>query len=379
MQPHVDAEPSHHRRTTDHRAGTTPGPVRVLRLATLVLALALMLGAVLPGAAGRVAAQGATPGASPVASPVADLTPAIGAAVASLLAQQAEDGGFLGFSGEPDPGVTTDAVLALGAADNAGVDTGAALPDALAYLETAGPAYAETGPGQRAKLVLAVVAAGADPRAFAGADQFAPVETADPEGGVHGGGMFDHALVTLAAAAVGSDLVEELATTLLANQIDDGSWGFEGTAPGSGDTNTTALAIQAQAAAGRGDDAAVAEGVAYLRSAQARTGGFAYQPGDPLVPDANSTALAVQALIAVGEDPASAGANEALGALTAFQEESGGFRYNDETPGENLFATVQAIPALAGQPLPILPEGTPGSSAGPAASPAAAVPDRAEV
>jgi hypothetical protein len=372
----VDAKTVNHQSTGHAKA--VPGPVALVRCAALILALALMLGAALPGAAGRVAAQGVTPGGSPVASPVADLTPAIEAAVASLLAQQAEDGGFVGFSGETDPGVTTDAALALAAADNVGVETGTAIPDALAYLKAAGPAYAETGPGQRAKLVLAVAAGGADPRAFAGADQFAPIETADPGGGVYGGGMFDHALVTLAASAVGSDLVGELATTLLANRIEDGSWGFEGTAPGSGDTNTTALAIQALAAAGRGDDPAVAEGIAYLRSAQARSGGFAYQPGDPLVPDANSTALAVQALIAAGEDPADAAANGALGALTAFQEESGGFRYNDETPGENLFATVQAIPALAGQPLPILPEGTIGASGTPAASPAAAVPDRAE-
>ena len=374
--------------TGDHLTAVEPRAWRVLaacpalaRAGRRLLATILVLGVLLPALATGAAATahddhgtpGASPGASPAASPGAGAVGvALEAAVGSLLGQQAADGGFPGFEGTSDPGVTTDAVVALAAAANVGLNTGEAIPAALAFLEGAGPTYAETGVGQRAKLVLALVAGGADPGAFAGADQFAPVEAAEAPGGVYGQGAFDHSLVTLAAVAVGSPLADGMAEALVGAQLGDGAWGFaaDGT-EGAGDTNTTALAVQALVAAGRGDDPAVGAAVDYLRSAQAREGGFAYQPADPLVPDANSTALAVQALIAVGEDPAGTEANGAFGALTAFQEESGGFRYNDETPGENLFATVQAVPALAGQPLPILPAGTDGHGATPDASPAA--------
>ena len=84
-----------------------------------------------------------------------------------------------------------------------------------------------------------------------------------------------------------------------------------------------------------------------------RTGGFAYGPGDPLVADANSTALVIQALIAAFEDPSSPEWGNAALALSQFQTDSGGFRYllTDEEP--NLLATVQAIPAMAGMPLPV--------------------------
>jgi hypothetical protein len=40
----------------------------------------------------------------------------------------------------------------------------------------------------------------------------------------------------------------------------------------------------------------------------------------------------------------------------AFQNESGSFSYVLDPKDENLFATVQAIPALAAQPFPIMPK-----------------------
>ncbi len=69
--------------------------------------------------------------------------------------------------------------------------------------------------------------------------------------------------------------------------------------------------------------------------------------------DANSTALVVQALIATGEDPSSQNWGNAMAALLRFQTGGGGFRYLDGDTEANLFATVQAMPALAGLPLPI--------------------------
>jgi hypothetical protein len=91
-----------------------------------------------------------------------------------------------------------------------------------------------------------------------------------------------------------------------------------------------------------------------LHTLQAPDGsGFAYGAGDPLQADANSTALVVQALIATGEDPTSQTWGNTMAALLCFQTSGGGFRYLGADTEANLFATVQAVPAVAGLPLPI--------------------------
>ena len=330
-----------------------------------VIQLVLVAGLALSAA--TVAAQPATPGASPVASPVTGSV--LERAGTYLQSQQAADGGFPGFESTSDPGVTADAVVALASARQAGVDVGSAIEDALAYLEAEGLAYAETGAGQRAKLILAVVAAGDDPSSFAGQDLVESLFATEPETGIYGSGLFDHALVTLAAAAVGSDRTAALAEPFASYQTPDGSWAFDtSTAAGGGDTNTTALVVQALVAAGMGDSPAIEPALAFLGMAQAPGGGFAYQPADPLVPDANSTALALQALFAAGTDPGNESVNAALDALAAFQNPSGGFRYTDDVPEDNLFATVQAMPALASLALPVTAEDGPAT---PVASPLA--------
>jgi prenyltransferase beta subunit len=327
--------------------------VHVGLLVALALALCVTVGS---ATIQPVAAQSATPGAGATASPVA--AEGLEGAVSYLEGQQAEDGGFPGFEGTSDPGITADAVIALAAAREAGIEVGKSIDDALGYLEGTGVAYAETGAGQRAKLILALVAAGADPTSFAGEDLVQPLfGEAQPEPGIVGSGMFDHALVTLAAAAVGSDQAATLAEQFASYQVADGSWAFDAsTEVGAGDTNTTSLVIQALVAAGMSDASAIEQALSYLGMAQAPGGGFAYQPAEPLAPDANSTALAIQALIATGTDfSASEPAAASMAALLDFQNPSGGFQYTADTPDDNLFATVQAVPALAGRSAPVVP------------------------
>lgn len=274
-------------------------------------------------------------------------------AVEWLISQQADDGGFLGFSGTSDPGVTADAVLALAAAKNAGVDVD--LSSMIVYLQENALVYAQTGPGQAAKLVLAISAAGGDPTDFQGVNPLSLVEASSlSESGIIGFGSFDHALGILSLVASGNDVPETAIAALQRTQIEDGSWSFDGgTATGTGDTNTTALVVQALAAAGMSDDPMVDEALDYLKSTQVESGAFPFQPGSAPTGDANSTAVVVQAILAIGADPASDEWNDALGALAAFQNPSGAFRYTDEQPDDNLFATLQSIPALAGKPYPI--------------------------
>jgi prenyltransferase beta subunit len=298
-----------------------------------------------------------------VLSPVSaqQATPAVGgdpldAATAWLLTQQAEDGGFVGFSGETDAGTTVDAILALAAAQQAGVEVD--LAPALVFLSQGDGAliYAQTGAGQAAKLVLALVAAGSDPHDINGVDPYSLVQAGlNADTGFYGFGAFDHALAMLAMVAVGDDVPEEAVSRLVNAQLEDGSWAFDGSeAEGAGDTNTTAIAIQAMAAAGFGDGRDVLQALDYLRSTQVVGGGFPYQPADGAAADANSTGIVVQALIAAGQDPTSPEWNDAQSALLGFQNESGAFRYMMDPPDDNLFATLQAIPAIAAVPFPIV-------------------------
>ena len=313
-----------------------------------------------------VLAQDATPAAAPTPTPD-PLREPLERAVEYLLAQQAEDGGFVGFAGTADPGTTADAVVALKAAGFRGITVDPAITAALVYLEPQAAAYAAIGPGQAAKLALAAVAAGRDPAAFGGVDLLAaataplatptagtPTATPAIPGG-YGTGIFDHALVMLALAAVHRPVPPEAIAALRATQLADGSWAFDGsTEPGAGDSNTTALVVQALVASGNGTDPMVAAALDYLRAVQTVTGQFAFQATEPLVADANSTALAVQAIVATGQDPTSPDDwRNAVRGLAAFQNVSGAFRYQDAEPADNLLATLQAIPALAGIPLPV--------------------------
>jgi Prenyltransferase and squalene oxidase repeat len=314
-------------------------------------------------------AQEATPGALSESTAMSPLE----AASAWLREQQDASGGFLGFSGEPDPGTTTDAVMALYAAQHRDPAAAASLDAALEYLarEENGAAYARTGPGQAAKLTLAAVTGGRDPRDFAGLDlvaaMTAPLATPVPDAiaGIYGDDLYDHALVLIALTAAGETIPEEAWQPVRVAQGKDGGWAFDGsTAPGAADSNTTALAIQALVAGGYGDDPMVDRALAFLSSLRAPDGGFAYGPADPLVADANSTALVLQALLAAGHDPASPEWGNAPLALALFQTPSGGLRYMvaDEEP--NLLATVQAIPAMEGLSLPVVQACAEGDAAG---------------
>jgi prenyltransferase beta subunit len=282
-----------------------------------------------------------------------DADSALEAATTWIIAQQADDGGFLGFSGESDASTTADAVIALAAAKNAGVDV--ELESVLVYLRENALVFAQTGPGQAAKLVLAIVAAGGDPTDVDGVNPLSLVEAGSKsESGMIGFGPFDHALGILALVVTGTEVPDTAIEVLRTTQTEDGSWGFDGgTAAGTGDTNTTSMVIQALVAAGLSDDSMVARGLDYLKSTQVETGAFPYQPGSAPNGDANSTAFVVQAIIAVGQDPASTDWNNAAAALATFQNPSGAFQYTDDQPDDNLFATLQAIPAIAGQAYPI--------------------------
>ena len=284
--------------------------------------------------------------------------PAIGPAVTWLTRQQQADGSYLGFSGKSDPGTTAGIALALAASgtDPATVSNGGS--SMIAYLSSSASTYGTTVAGA-SKLTLAVVAAGLDPRAFGGQNLVQEILAhLDPKTGLLDPQLYIHAYAMLALAAAGQTVPIAAVTALEQHQATDGGWAFTGeTDAGKADSNTTAIAVQALVASGDGSSSTIPAAMKYLAGLQDGSGLYAYQPanGSPILGDANSTALVIQALIATGETLDSAAVSKSLATLDKMQNSSGALFYQQSTPADNLLATEQALPALAGKALPIWP------------------------
>ena len=226
-------------------------------------------------------------------------------ALAAARAQQKPDGSFNGFG----IGSTIDAVLAIRAAGgdpNAPTSTGAT---AAQYLAGVAPAYA-TSAAARGKLLAGVVALGADPQRFGGLNLVSSTTaTYNAANGQYGTSVWDQSWAMIGLASAGQTIPISATQRFAAIATPGGGWGFAANDPAP-DADSTGLALQALAAAERQQDAtycttglgsrnsAVRAGIAWLRSAQNRDGGFAGFDGST---SATSTGLALQGLAAHGE------------------------------------------------------------------------------
>jgi hypothetical protein len=296
-----------------------------------------------------------------------------------LAAQQQADGGFTnGFSEGSDLGTTCDTILAIAAAGQDASKWGSAAGNSpLDYLHAQVTAGAMDALGLKAKTVLALLATGQDPTAFAGSDLIADLNAAyDEASGGYGSSVFDQALVMLTLSAAGEPVPSAAAEYLLDMQGEDGAWSLFGGAEDVGDTNTTALAMQALCATGHCDE--LGDAFTYLHQVQNKDGGFPYQnPSDyGTDTDANSSAIVLQALLAAGESPSdwSPAGDSPLEALNALHDsDSGGFLWQAAVPGANVLATAQAIPALASYTFVDLPRVAAAQTPGDVPSPGGAV------
>ena len=300
-----------------------------------------------------------------VAAPVGAAGPpaALAGGIQWLRGQQHDDGGF----GAPasNGSASTDAALAFAAAgiDPAAVRRGSR--SLLDYLLAVAPSYGQS-PAGAAKLALAAVATGRDPRSFGGQDLPAVIRRSITADGQYGASLFEHGYAVLALAGAGEPVDPRALERIVRSQISDGAGGFAGPGqPGDGDSNTTALLVQALVAAGQTETPALTAALGYLRRSLVAGGGFTYAPGqeEPPAADANSTALAVQALLALNEAPGAPGWAGSLDRLARFQNASGALRWRDDQPDDNLLATVQALPALAELYLPFTPADASGARA----------------
>lgn len=294
-----------------------------------------------------------------VTDPVAAADTPASRAVAYLFAAQSADGSLGG-----SPGQTEDYILGAAAT---GFDPATLVAcsgtSAFDYL-AANIAGATADAGKTAKLILAVVAGHRSPAAFGGTDLLARLETDRSSGtGAYGdGSTFSQSLAILALHAAGLPMPTDSIAYLASLQDADGSWNYGAKADAiAGDTNSTAVALMALAAAG--SSSAVPKALTWLHGQQLADGGFPYQGGSDATSDPDSDALVIEALTAVGESPSGAawavGGDTPVSNLLTFQAADGGFIFpGNKAP--DTFTTSEVPEGLAGTPPDRVTTFTPG-------------------
>ncbi|MFN2137267.1 MAG: prenyltransferase/squalene oxidase repeat-containing protein [Candidatus Promineifilaceae bacterium] len=280
---------------------------------------------------------------------------------------QNEDGGFgTDFgTGEPASSIsaTLDAILAMSAVGYSADQTyNGASQSAVNYLRansTGLQSYAAVSGGANGKVILALTAANKDPRTFAIHNYVQQLQRQydDSSGSIGSTTAFDQSLAIMALSAVSEPVPEEALAWLESLQADDGSWddGF-GTPQNS---DATGMALMALFAGGRqAGDSSVNSALDFLKDSQLDSGGWEY--GSGFGENANSTAIVVQALSAAGQEFSnshgvwSKGGASPLDALMAWQAPNGAFQADyGQGRFDDLYTTVQGIPAVAGRPYPL--------------------------
>jgi len=282
---------------------------------------------------------------------------AVQRALAWLHTQQEEDGRFGRSRTVQDAPATADVVLAIALA---GENPGSAAwsrggRSALAALAELAPGYVGSDAGKAGKVVRAIVAAGADPRAFGGTDYIAIIQKAyGPATGLyHPDSLFRHLLAVQGMAAAGVSVPPGAIQAILASQGDDGGWGWvvPVTRTLRADVDTTGRALTALVSVGVPlTSTAILRATAYLAQQQRADAGWGGQ-GSEGQTNSNSTALALQGLLAAGKNPEAPpwtrGAATPVTALLALQEPSGAFAYSATQAESRLLATTDALHALA--------------------------------
>lgn len=381
-------------------------PPRGRRAAALALA-ALLAALLLPFVGSGPATAASTPQSNAAATWLAGLVGPDGAV---------EDPN----SGNPSVSGTVQVALALVAnqSDRDAIDRalGYILPNVGTYVVSNG----QDSPGRLGYLLVLASATGGDARDFGtpGVDLVARLDATygAVEPGFFGtpdqyNAVFNQSLSVIGLVAAGQPVPAGAITWLTEQQCDagnssEGGWqGYRSSTAGvldpceessgtmytGADSNSTAIAVQALAAAGA--NGPVAAAVAFLGLTQSATsGGFGYYAGDTVV-DPNSTALGIQALVAAGEDPTggawSVGGGTPYSSLAGWQITSGADAGALASPyssgAADFLATFQGLWGLAMAPLPFpvlpapmptttttAPTPTPTTTVVPGAAPAAA-------
>jgi hypothetical protein len=257
-----------------------------------------------------------------------------------LASQQRAGGDLTSFSGSS----VADLIVAL----LAGGEVGEPVDRALAYIRSKGASITGGSAAKAGRVVMGLVAAGENPRSFGGIDYVKLIGN-DEATGRYEDNVYANALAILGLGAARADVPDRAVTYMRAQQCVNGGFSWQQGCAGTPDVDTTVMATSGLLAAGvpRSDNA-ISRARSFFVDAQNPDGGFGLEDSDET--NANSTGLALSAIAALGE---SSWAPDPSPALQRLQTPGGGFKYmagNDE-PG--VYATVQAVPGLAGVVYPM--------------------------
>jgi Prenyltransferase and squalene oxidase repeat len=325
----------------------TWGPAPALPVAVLALALSAAFLAASYTSATGASAQAA--GASP--------------ARAYLERSQDSDGGFAAAPGyRTNPAMTGWAMLGLEAAGRNPLDVRNGRRTPIAFLRSRIGRLRSTGDLERT--ILALDAAGRNPRRFAGRDLVAQLRSKRSGDGSFQGQVNLTAFAVLALRASGGSGSEIAgsAAWLRGAQNADGGWGFNPSA--ASDPDSTGAALQALAVAGGGS--ALSLGVNYLRESQRPEGGWGLNESG--VTNTQSTAWAVQGLVAAGVPPGSVrrGGKSPVDYLRARQAADGHYGYSSASDQTPIWVTAQALLGVKRKAFPLasVPRAKRGGGAG---------------
>jgi hypothetical protein len=289
-------------------------------------------------------------------------------AAAWLESTQNADGGFGASPGDASSAeITCWAMLGLAAGGRHPLDVvSSGGKDPVDYLRRR--VDAQQSPGDLARTILALQAAGVNPREFAGRNLVSRLLSRRRDDGSYEGWPNSTAYAVIALRAAGITGVEGSLAWLRGVQNEDGGWGDTPGSPSNADS--TGAVLQALSSGSK----AAGRGLSYLRGTQRKGGGFSLGGSGSV--NTQSTAWAIQGILAAGGDPASfrRGGSSAPDYLTANQEPDGSFRYakpGAETPDEvahqtPVWVTGQVMMAADGDYLPIAaPARTPQSEPAP--------------
>ena len=297
----------------------------------------------------------------------------LGGSISYLLGAENPDGGFGSAPGQPSAGSYTG-WAGLGLA-SAGLDlqhVARGSHGLLTYLRTEAGSNSDVGSVERTILVLS--AAGVSPRSFAGQNLIAALQRRERSDGSVSGQVNLTAFAVLALRSAGVTPRARTIAWLERQQDGDGGFSFVGGGAGAtSDVDDTGAVLEALAGQGGPSDTVRSRAIAYLRHQQNRDGGFPSQPGGES--NSQSTAWAIQGLDSAHADPSSwhhGGSGTPQSFLRSMIAANGSIRYARGTEQTPVWVTAQALTALEGKPLPLVPPVN--ATAPQAASPAPASP-----
>lgn len=206
------------------------------------------------------------------------------------------------------------------------------------------------------RFILAIAAAGENPRGFGGIDCVATLL-----GFYDGTQIGDDTMLNddfwgiLALKATGESLdtqIQNIKTFIINNQNSDGGWGW--IVGDSSDADNTAAAVMALVAAEVSTSSqTITDGLNYLKTQQQNDGGFTSEG----VTNAAVDSWVINAIVAAGQSPASnewrKSGNNPVGHLLSLQDGDGAFKWTSSQRSNPEWITAYAITALLGSPYPV--------------------------